>query len=193
VYFIAGPPEFAPFGLEGHILLIVRALYGLKSSGSLRWWERLSDVIQDPDHGGLEFFPSKAETDYGDAWMRRMDNHYDYICVYYVDNLVIVCSKDPQNIIDKLTGGHHKFNLNRTHSLSTLDVIISKTTTIFCATNQGDTLTKWFKTLTECSGTNLDHIHHRSKKGRDHPETDDSDLLELDGIKQYQSIIRSLQ
>ncbi len=44
VYFIAGP-EFAPFGLEGHILLlIVRALYGLKSSG-LRWWERLSDVL----------------------------------------------------------------------------------------------------------------------------------------------------
>ncbi len=32
VYFVAGP-EFAPFGLEGHILLIVRAMYGLKSSG----------------------------------------------------------------------------------------------------------------------------------------------------------------
>jgi hypothetical protein len=43
VYFIAGP-EFAPLGLEGHILLIVRALYGLKSSG-LRWWERLSDIL----------------------------------------------------------------------------------------------------------------------------------------------------
>jgi Reverse transcriptase (RNA-dependent DNA polymerase) len=40
VYIIAGP-EFAPFGLEGgHILLIDRALYGLKSSG-LQRWERL--------------------------------------------------------------------------------------------------------------------------------------------------------
>jgi Reverse transcriptase (RNA-dependent DNA polymerase) len=64
VYIIAGP-EFAPFGLEGHILLIDRALYGLKSSG-LRWWERLADVIRDPG-GGLGFFPSKAETD---IWMR---------------------------------------------------------------------------------------------------------------------------
>jgi hypothetical protein len=106
-YFIAGP-EFAPFGLEGHILLIVRALYGLKSSG-LQWcWEQLSDVLRDPNNG-LGFFPSKTETDIW--WMQRVDKHYEYICVY-VDNLVI-CSKDPQSIIIKLTG-HHNFNLKRT-------------------------------------------------------------------------------
>jgi Reverse transcriptase (RNA-dependent DNA polymerase) len=75
VYIVAGP-EFAPFGLEGHILLIIRALYGLKSSG-LRWWEQLADVIRDPD-GGLGFFPSKAETD---IWMRRKDDHYEMIGV----------------------------------------------------------------------------------------------------------------
>jgi hypothetical protein len=55
VFIIAGP-EFASFNLEGHILLIDRALYGLKSSG-LRWWERLADVLRD-EGGGLGFFPS---------------------------------------------------------------------------------------------------------------------------------------
>jgi hypothetical protein len=41
VYIIAGP-EFGP--LEGHTLLINKAIYGLKSSG-LRWSERFSDVL----------------------------------------------------------------------------------------------------------------------------------------------------
>ncbi len=105
IYFIAGP-EFAPFGLEGHILLIVRALYGLKSSG-LRWRERLSDVLRNPN-GGLGFFPSKAEMD---IRIRRVDDHYEYICVYVAD--LVICSEDPQGIIDKLSG-HHKFNLKGT-------------------------------------------------------------------------------
>ncbi len=87
VYVIAGH-EFAPFELEGHILVILyKALYhGLKSSG-LRWWERLSDVLRD-NTGGMGFFPSKAETN---TWMRKVDDHYEYICVY-VDDLIIICS-----------------------------------------------------------------------------------------------------
>ena len=32
IYFIAGE-EFAPFGVEGHTLVLYKALYGLKSSG----------------------------------------------------------------------------------------------------------------------------------------------------------------
>ncbi|HSN23318.1 MAG TPA: reverse transcriptase domain-containing protein, partial [Methylomicrobium sp.] len=39
--YIIGGPEFASVGLEGHTLVIVKALYGLKSSG-LRWWEILA-------------------------------------------------------------------------------------------------------------------------------------------------------
>eukprot|EP00934_Nitzschia_sp_Nitz4_P007134 Nitzschia sp. Nitz4//scaffold846_size1981//130//1963//NITZ4_009307-RA/size1981-snap-gene-0.4-mRNA-1//1//CDS//3329559005//7124//frame0 len=49
VCIIAGP-EFG--SLAGHILIIVKALYGLKSSG-LRWHERLADVLSD-----MGFFPS---------------------------------------------------------------------------------------------------------------------------------------
>ena len=40
---------------EGHCLVIVKALYGLRSSG-LRWWERLSKVLIK-----MGFHPTKAE------------------------------------------------------------------------------------------------------------------------------------
>ena len=63
VYIVAGP-EFGE--RHGHTLIIVRALYGLKSSG-LRWHERLSDVLRD-----MGFVPSKAEPD---IWMRDCGDH----------------------------------------------------------------------------------------------------------------------
>ena len=43
VYIVAGQ-EFACVGLKGHILIIVKALFGLKSSGA-RWREVLTDVL----------------------------------------------------------------------------------------------------------------------------------------------------
>jgi Reverse transcriptase (RNA-dependent DNA polymerase) len=101
VHIIAGP-EFAAMGLEGHILLIDRALYGLKSSG-LRWYERLSDVLR-----GEGVFPSCAESD---IWMRRIGDHYEYICVYVDD--IIICSHNPQAIVDALLT-KHKFSLKGT-------------------------------------------------------------------------------
>ena len=77
--FIIAGPEFGD--LQGHTLIISRALYGLKSSG-LRWWERFSDVLTD-----MGFVPSKAEDD---IWMRDKKDHYEYIA-RYVDDLAI-CS-----------------------------------------------------------------------------------------------------
>ena len=88
VYIIAGP-EFGP--LEGHTLIIYKALYGLRSSG-LRWHERMADVLRD-----LGFFPSLSD---GDIWMRRNGDIYKYIEVY-VDDLAIA-AKDPASIIDQL-------------------------------------------------------------------------------------------
>ena len=54
VCIIAGP-EFGE--LEGHLLIISKALYGLRSSG-LRWHERFADTLTD-----MGFFPSKTEDD----------------------------------------------------------------------------------------------------------------------------------
>ena len=62
VCIIAGP-EFGP--LEGHLLLIYKALYGLRSSGA-RWHDKLSDVLRKEG-----FIPCKAEPD---IWMHQNGN-----------------------------------------------------------------------------------------------------------------------
>jgi len=77
VYIIAGP-EFG--NLEGHTLVIFKALYGLRSSGA-RWHERFADCLRE-----MGFTPSKAEPD---IWMRQNGDIYEYIGVY-IDDLAIV-------------------------------------------------------------------------------------------------------
>ena len=58
--FIIGGPEFGD--KEGCILIIFKALYGLRTSG-LRWHERFSDILCD-----MGFSPSKGDPD---VWMRK--------------------------------------------------------------------------------------------------------------------------
>jgi Reverse transcriptase (RNA-dependent DNA polymerase) len=82
VCFISGP-EFGP--IEGHLLVIVRALYGLRASDA-RWHDRYSDVMRI-----LDFFPCKADPD---VWMRDCQTHYRYVLVY-VDDLMFI-GKEPQ-------------------------------------------------------------------------------------------------
>ena len=88
VCIIAGP-EFGE--LEGHLLLISRALYGLRSSGA-RWHDRLADVLRKEG-----FSPCIAETD---IWMRRNGELYEYIAVY-VDDLAFAM-KDPAPFVETL-------------------------------------------------------------------------------------------
>ena len=57
LYIVAGP-EFEE--LEGHILVIYKALYGLKSSG-LRWSQKIHDIML--DMGSLMMTPRKSSTD----------------------------------------------------------------------------------------------------------------------------------
>ena len=78
-------------GREGHLLIKVKALYGLKSSG-LRWHERCAQVLRE-----LGFLPYKADPD---VWLRDAKTYYEYIGVY-VDDLEIAY-RNPQEIIDQL-------------------------------------------------------------------------------------------
>ena len=105
VYIIAGP-EFV--GLEGHIFVIVRALYGLKTS-RLRWHERFSDVLRD-----MGFASCPAEPD---IWMKDRGDQYEYIAVY-CDDLTIV-SKNPKAITDALINTY-EFKLKGTGPLEFL-------------------------------------------------------------------------
>ena len=56
LYIVAGPEVEE---LEGNILVIYKALYGLKSSG-LRWSQKIHDIMLD-----MGFSPSKADLVYG--------------------------------------------------------------------------------------------------------------------------------
>ena len=88
--YIIGGPGFGE--LEGHTLIIHKALYGVHSSG-LHWHERFANTPRD-----IGFVPSKADTD---IWMRgRNGNIWEYIATY-VDNLAIIM-KDPKLFTDLL-------------------------------------------------------------------------------------------
>ena len=64
VYIIAGP-EFGE--LEGHTLIIFKALYGLRTSG-LQWHEHFANCLRD-----MGFIPCKAEPD---IWMQQNGKIY---------------------------------------------------------------------------------------------------------------------
>ena len=181
LYIIAGP-EFGK--LSGHTLIFVRALYGLKSSG-LRWHERMADVLFE-----MGYKPSKGDPD---VWMRDCGDHYDYICVY-VDDLLIL-SKKPNDVIAalrkkykfKLKGvGFPKYYLGadierRTHPESVL--IMGSKTYI------GKILGLYEKMFGSPPPANI----HTPLDPADHPELDDSKECDAAGVKQYQSLMGMLQ
>jgi hypothetical protein len=78
VYIIAGP-EFGE--REGHVLLVNKALYGLKTSGK-QWHEKFKEVMKD-----MDFKQCKADLD---VWMRPTKDNccYEYVATY-VDDLMI--------------------------------------------------------------------------------------------------------
>ena len=97
VYFIAGP-EFGP--LQGHTMKIIKALYGLHSSG-LHFHERLSMVLQDFGFTHLYADP--------DVWICEGKHSYEYIIIY-VDDL-IVAMMDPKLSFNQLHAPPVNFKL----------------------------------------------------------------------------------
>ena len=87
--YIVSCPEIKE--LQGHILVVHKALHGLKSSG-LGWSQRIHDIMLQ-----LSFKPCKADPC---VWLREMKDKYKYIAIY-VDDLLIA-SEDPQKIIKDL-------------------------------------------------------------------------------------------
>ena len=86
--FTAGP-EFGD--LEGHTMVVVKALYGIPGSGH-QWAERWAAILRAE---GWE--PCRADHD---VWMKRNGNVYEYIGIY-VDDLIIA-SKNPDELLDVL-------------------------------------------------------------------------------------------
>jgi Reverse transcriptase (RNA-dependent DNA polymerase) len=180
VAFIAGP-EFGE--LQGHLFIIIKALYGLKSSGA-RWHDRLFDALTI-----MGFKPSRADPD---IWMRDKGDHYEYIAVY-VDDLLIA-SKAPQSIINALEAHPNLFKLKGTGPISFH---------LGCDFYRDDlgTLCMGPKTYIErlclqyvaMFGTKPKSAYTSPLASNDHPELDDTELLDDDGIQKYQSLLGVLQ
>ena len=179
VYIIAGP-EFGD--RENHILVINKALYGLRTSGK-RWSEKCADSMRD-----MGFTPCKMEPE---IWMRRNGDIYEYIAIY-VDDLAIA-AKNPQEIIDHLEK-QCKYKLKGTgeiHFHLGCDYFRDKDGTLCYAPKKY--IEKMIGTYEKLFGSKPNHKVTSPLEKGDHPEIDTSDYLGDNEIKIYQSLIGALQ
>eukprot|EP00957_Ditylum_brightwellii_P154021 11722863-Ditylum_brightwellii.AAC.1 len=70
--------EFQDYGYEGHLMLIVKALYGLKTS-TTRFHEKFAEAMYQ-----LGFMLSKADSD---VLMKGCKDHWEYVCTWVEDLL----------------------------------------------------------------------------------------------------------
>jgi len=181
VYIIAGK-EFGE--REGHILIIKKALYGLRSSGA-RWHDRLAEVLRE-----LSFSPCRAEPD---IWMRpnKDGTKYEYIAVY-VDDLALAM-ENPQEFLDILMKKYN-FKLKGSGPISFhlgMDFGRDEDGTLYFTSKRY--VEKILSNYERLFGEPPKRVFHSPLEKADHPELDDSELLDEEGIKTYQSLVGSLQ
>ena len=180
IYIVAGP-EFGD--RKDHILVINKALYGLRSSGKM-WAQRFSDCLRE-----MGFIPSKAEPE---IWMRRCGELWEYIATY-VDDLA-VGSPNPQRIMDDLTEKYH-FKLKGVGPISFhlgCDFWRDDDGTLcFAPRKYVDKMMDGYERMFG-KAPSSNNVSSPLEKG-DHPELDTSELLDEEGQQQYQSLIGSMQ
>jgi hypothetical protein len=179
VYVIAGK-EFGD--LEGHALVIFKALCGLKSSGA-SWHARFAECLF-----AEGFAPCKAEPD---IWLRRSNNICECIAVC-VDDLAIAM-KEPDNFLKILTDKHY-FKLKGSGPLSYhLGADFSRDDEDALSMSPKKYIDRIADSYKQMFGASpRKNMRSPLEKG-DHPELDASELLDEIGIAQYQSLIGSLQ
>ena len=178
---IMAGPEFKE--LQGHLLIMVKALYGTRSGGA-RWHDRLFDILQE-----MKFKPSKADPD---VWMRPEPGGtcYEYIAVY-VDDLAIA-AKDSQAFCNELK---KKYNL-KLKGVGPLEYHLGCT----YKKDPDGTLAadprRYVNKILESFKRMFKEKPRKSRpplEGGDHPELDTSELCDEHQTKQFQTLIGQLQ
>ena len=177
---IKAGPEFGD--LAGHLLIIDKALYGLRSSGAY-WHERFADCLHNEG-----FFPCKAEPD---IWMQKNGELYEYVAVY-VDDLAFAMKK-LQDFV-KVLKSKYKLKVKGTGPLEFhlgADFYCDEDNVLCMAPHKYiERMVQSYECMFgEKPSTNA---YSPLEKG-DHPELDESELLDQTGIQQYQSLIGQLQ
>ncbi len=173
-------PEFGP-KLEGRIAIIKKSLYGLKSSGA-RWHAHFAQTLHT-----LGFQPTRFDND---VWIkRRFDGSgYDYISTY-VDDFLIT-AQDPWIYMKRL----QEIYVIKEPKIP--DVYLG-------ATYTGDPSGNWSINAKQYIRESIRQIEQRlgiqireektPMKTNDHPEEDDSPILNNDMHREYQSLVGMLQ
>ena len=183
VCFIAGH-EFKDYGHEGHLMLIVKALYGLKTSGA-RFHEKFAETMYQ-----LGFMPSKADSD---VWMKDCKDHWEYVCTW-VDDLLYAGRKGKAfyDALRKL-----KYQLKG----------VSEPTYHlggdFKRVTEPESMLTWgAQTYVKRMLAGYEELFgepvpkrevHAPLEPSDHPEIDDTPLLDMEDVKKYWQMIGEMQ
>jgi hypothetical protein len=174
---IAGP-EFCQ--LEGHYLIIVKALYGLRTSG-LRWHECFADCLCNEG-----FLPCKAEPD---IWMRLNGNLYEYVATYVND--LCLGMLDPKSFTDTL---QKKYNL-KLKGTGPIDFHLGQS---FSWNDDGEMEISAKHYVDKMIDTYVQLYGEKPRKAsspleqNDHPEMDNSPFLGQDKTQLFQSLIGAM-
>ena len=179
VYTIAGP-EFGKD--EGKTIYIVKALYGLQTSGN-EWHGRFAD-----DLTSMGFIPSKADSD---LWMKFKGDHYEYIGVFVDD--ILVFSKHPEKIIKAIqdTLGYDLKGIGPPEYYNGADMSFNSDTQNWelSARTYINNVCSKIESLFEVKLKN----YGSPMEVGDHPEVDESDLLTPAEITRYQMLVGCAQ
>jgi hypothetical protein len=173
-------PEFGP-KLEGRLAIIKKSLYGLKSSGA-RWHAHFAGTLHT-----LGFQPTRFDND---VWIKRRSDGsgYDYISTYVDDFLITAL--DPWMYMKRLQ------EIYVIKDPKTPDVYLG-------ATYTGDPSNNWSINAKQYIRESIRQIEKglgiqireekTPMKTNDHPEEDESPILDNDMHREYQSLIGMLQ
>jgi Reverse transcriptase (RNA-dependent DNA polymerase) len=176
--------EFGAYGHHGHLLVIVKALYGLKTSGA-RWHGKVADTMRQ-----LGFVPSKADSD---VWMKDCGDYWFYVCTW-VDDL-LCAGEDPKGFYDALNRLGYKLKGvgSPTYHLGGDFIRVKKPESV----HSWGALTYVKRLLTNYEQIFKEPVPkceiHAPLESGDHPEIDDSPLLDQAGIRSYWQMIREMQ
>jgi hypothetical protein len=104
-------------------MLIVGGLYSLRSSGA-RFHEHQSRVLRQ-----LGWRPSKADAD---LWMKRVDDHWEYLSTYVDD--ILVLAKYPMAVINKFKSFYTLKGIGEPEYYLGGEIAITPDTKLACST-----------------------------------------------------------
>eukprot|EP00977_Amphora_coffeiformis_P003137 scaffold584_cov154-Amphora_coffeaeformis.AAC.1 len=176
---IAGP-EFGP--LQGHMLIIDKALYGLRTSGA-RFHAKFADTLRT-----LGFTPTYADPD---VWIRDGGDCYEYIVVYVDD--IFTALKEPVIFYDAIQSEPWNYKLKNVeepkYHLGGDFFRNSDGTFCYGAQTYVKRMSENYEQLT----SEPPKEYHSPMERGDQPELDVTMELGTDDIMKFQSMIGAVQ